>query len=247
METTSHIDQLRAAMHQAGLPMLAIVPGANLRYLQGLTKHASERLALLFVPRSGPLRMVLPALEQPRAASEAQSPIVFYAWQDDQGYAAALQSCVDELDLGDQLGVEYGAMRLLELRAIEAVATITTEDASELLAGLRMRKDAAELRAMRAAVAAVEQGLQAAIDAIVPGVSEREVAEVWERAMREAGGDEPSFTTIVASGPNSANPHHTTGDRQMRPGDLIILDGGARVGGRVGQACRRQSVRRADH
>lgn len=238
MEATSHIDQLRAAMHAAGIPMLAVVPGANLSYLLGLTIHGSERLAVAFIPYSGPIRMVLPALEQPRAASEAQAEIQFYPWHDAEGYEQPLQQCVADLDLSGRLAVEYGTMRVLELRAIEAVATITTEDATNLLAELRMVKDAAELQAMRAAVSAVETGLRAAIEAIQPGVSEREIAEVWEQAMRAAGSEGPSFTTIVASGPNSANPHHTTGDRRMRAGDLIILDGGARVGGYISDITR---------
>jgi Xaa-Pro dipeptidase len=237
-EATSHIDQLRAAMRPAGIPALALTPGANLLYLLGLTIHASERLAVAFVPYSGPIRMVLPALEQPRAASEMQAEIAFYPWHDAEGYQQALQQCAADLDLSGQLAVEYGAMRVLELRAIEAVAAVTVQDASALLAELRMVKDASELRAMRAAVAAVETGLQAAIEAIRPGVSEREIADVWERAMQAAGSAGPSFTTIVASGPNSANPHHTTGDRRMQPGDLIILDGGARVGGYISDITR---------
>lgn len=44
--------------------------------------------------------------------------------------------------------------------------------------------------------------------------------------MRAAGSG-PSFTTIIASGPNAANPHHSNTDRAFEPGDLIIMDGGA--------------------
>lgn len=238
IETTTRIDRLRARMAATGIKTLAIVPGANMQYLLGLSIHASERLAVVFVPHQGAVRMVLPALEQPRAAGEMQAQITFYTWQDAEGYAAALQQCVEDLDLGGRLGIEYSAMRVLELRAIEAAATVVTEDATDLLAELRMVKDAAELRAMRAAVQAVETGLHAAIEAIKPGVSEREIAEVWERAMREAGSEGVSFTTIVASGPNSANPHHTTGDRRLREGDLIILDGGARIGGYISDLTR---------
>lgn len=238
MESTSHVDQLRAAMRANGIKTTAIVPGANLQYLLGLSIHGSERLALAFVPHAGPLAMVLPALEQPRAAAEAQADIRFYTWHDAEGFERALARCAADLDLGGRLGIEYGAMRVFELRALEGVATVEAEDATHLLAGLRMVKDAAELRAMRAAVQAAELGLRAAIEAIRPGVTEREVADVWEQAMREAGSEGPSFATIVASGPNSANPHHTTSDRRLREGELIILDGGARVGGYISDITR---------
>lgn len=238
MEATSRIDRVCQALRTADVSALAVVPGANLLYLLGLTMHSSERLAIAFITQSGDVRMVLPALEQPRAAAEAQTAIQFYPWHDAEGYAQALGQCLEDLHLQGQLGVEYTTMRVMELRAIEQLGEVETIDATELIAGLRMTKDAAELDAMRAAVRAVEAGLRAAIDAIQPGVTEREIAEVWERTMREAGSQGPSFTTIVASGPNSANPHYTTGDRQLQPGDLIVLDGGARIGGYVSDITR---------
>lgn len=238
MELTSRIDRVREAMRAADMSALALVPGANLLYLLGLTMHSSERLAIAFITQAGEIRMVLPALEQPRAAAETQATIQFYPWHDAQGYTQALTRCFQDMQLQGRLGVEYTTMRVMELRAIEAIAAVEAVDATELIAELRMTKDITELQAMRAAVRAVEAGLRAAIDAIKPGVTEREVAEIWERTMREVGSQGPSFTTIVASGPNSANPHYTTGDRRLQPGDLIVLDGGAQIGGYVSDITR---------
>src|SRR5439155_22230007 len=36
---------------------------------------------------------------------------------------------------------------------------------------------------------------------------------------------------IVASGPNSASPHHPSGDRAIRPGDMLLLDFGGTLQG----------------
>jgi Xaa-Pro aminopeptidase len=36
---------------------------------------------------------------------------------------------------------------------------------------------------------------------------------------------------IVASGPNSALPHHHTGERRLQAGDVVIMDYGCQVGG----------------
>ncbi len=232
---------LLAELGRANLAGLALVPGANLDYILGLSIHPSERLSVAFFDTHGAIRMVLPALEQPRAASEARLPVQFYTWNDSEGFGPALHQCLAEAALGERLGVEYTGMRVLELRAIEAVSRVAVEDATPLLARLRMVKDAEEIRAMRAAVRVAEEGLHAAIEAIRPGVTEREVAAVWEGAMRSAGA-EPSFPTIVASGPNSANPHHTTGGRAIERGDLVILDGGARVEGYCSDITRTVAV-----
>ena len=238
---TNRHTALLQEMRAAGLDSLAIVPGANLLYLLGLTIHTSERLAVAFFGADGSVRAVLPALEHPRAAAEARVPVTFYPWTDVEGYAAALAQCLAEGQLGARLGVEYTAMRVLELRAIESAASMHVEDATALLARLRMVKDADELESMRAAVRVVEEGLHAALAAIRPGVTEREIAAIWERSM-EAAGAAPSFGTIVASGPNSANPHHTPSDRKIERGDLVILDGGARIDGYCSDITRTVAV-----
>jgi Xaa-Pro dipeptidase len=229
------------AMRAAGLDTLALVPGANLTYMLGLTIHSSERLAVALLGVDGAVRIVLPALEQPRAESEARLPARFYPWSDAEGYARALSSAAADAVLSGRVGVEYTTTRVFELRALEAVARIETVDADPVLASLRMSKDADELRAMRKAVKVVEAALQKAIAAIRPGVTETEIAAVWESAMQEEGA-QPSFTTIVASGPNSANPHHTAGERRIQRGDLVILDGGARVDGYCSDITRTVAV-----
>ena len=225
---TSRIERLAAALRQGGMDALAVVPGANLRYLAGLDMHMNERLTVAFFPAEGQPAMVLPALEQPRAQAQARFPIRFYPWTDSEGPQGALQRAVDDLGLdGRRLGAEYTAMRLIELRGIEQAAPeVVVGDATDILASLRMAKDADELGSMRKAVAIVEEALRTAIGQIRAGMTERELADIWEGAMRAAGSG-PSFTTIIASGPNAANPHHSNTDRVFQPGDLIIMDGGA--------------------
>jgi Xaa-Pro aminopeptidase len=62
-------------------------------------------------------------------------------------------------------------------------------------------------------------------------MTEREFAVLIERAMTDAGAEQPAFSTIVASGPNGASPHHTPTGRAFEQGDLITIDCGARYAG----------------
>jgi Xaa-Pro dipeptidase len=188
----------------------------------------NDRLTVAFFPEAGEPAMVLPTLEAPRAQSQARFPIRFYTWDDAEGPYEALRRCVADLKLdGQRVGVEYTTMRVLELRGIEQAAPeVVVGDATPVLAQLRMAKDAAELAAMREAVRIIEDSLDAAIAQIRSGMTERELAAIWDAEMNKSGGM-PSFTTIIAGGPNSANPHHSSGERAFQPGDLIIMDGGA--------------------
>jgi Xaa-Pro aminopeptidase len=62
-------------------------------------------------------------------------------------------------------------------------------------------------------------------------MTERELAGLLDRRMAELGADKPAFDTIVASGENGAIPHHTPASRELRAGDLVTLDFGARYQG----------------
>lgn len=230
---TERVDRLNAAIVRDGLGAVALMPGANLHYLAGLAMSTSERLTLAFFPHTGQPSMVLPLLETGRVEATAVVPLRLYPWTDEEGADAALARCLGDLGLdGVTLGVEYTAMRVQELRAIEAAAPgLRDVDATTLLAGLRMVKDAEELRLMREAVRIVEAGLHAAMAHIRPGITEIALADAWEQAIREAGAEGLSFAPCVAAGPNSANPHHNNSDRPLQAGDLVVMDGGAFYGG----------------
>jgi len=57
-------------------------------------------------------------------------------------------------------------------------------------------------------------------------LTEAELALALDTAMRRGGADGLAFETIVASGPNSAKPHHEPGERVIRAGDAVVIDFG---------------------
>ncbi len=97
---------------------------------------------------------------------------------------------------------------------------------------VRMVKDDGEIAAIRRAAAITDAAYAAALAAMRPGVTEREIAWIIDRTVRERGGDPtPAFPTIVAAGANAALPHHAPDDTPLRVGQPVILDLGARVDG----------------
>jgi Xaa-Pro aminopeptidase len=70
------------------------------------------------------------------------------------------------------------------------------------------------------------------------GRRERDVAWDIARLYHEEGAEEPAFEAIVGSGPNGARPHSRAGDRVIEPGELVVIDTGARVGGYVSDYTR---------
>ena len=95
------------------------------------------------------------------------------------------------------------------------------------LQALRMVKDAEEIELMRKAGELTSEGMRVAREVVAAGVKEYEVAAEVEYAMRKLGSSGTAFETIVASGVFSAFPHGGCSEKEIREGDLVVVDVGA--------------------
>ncbi len=84
---------------------------------------------------------------------------------------------------------------------------------------------------MRRAIAIADEVMAVAEETVQPGVTERAVAAAIDGAFLAAGADRTGFETIVASGRNSARPHHLPSDTVIAPGDPVVVDMGALLDG----------------
>jgi len=239
----NRLERLRAEMAANQIDVTVLVPGSNLRYLSGIGFSTKLRLACLIVPLTGQPAIVLPTMEAPRAVAQAQFPMHVFGWDDDAGPGAAVADALRATNVrGGTIAVEHVVMRVFELRAIEAaLPQARVVNADPLLAQLRMHKAADELAAMYKAIAVAETALTQALQATRIGMNELQVAELWDKAIRDAG-SVPSFDLAVGSGPNGASPHHSNGMRPLQAGDLVVIDGGAVVDGYVSDITRTIAV-----
>jgi len=96
---------------------------------------------------------------------------------------------------------------------------------------LRAVKDEEEIERISAAQALTDSAFDHIVDFIAPGMSETQIALELEFHMRSRGSEGVAFPPIAASGPNSALPHARPGAREVRRGDFLKMDFGARIGG----------------
>jgi Xaa-Pro aminopeptidase len=95
-----------------------------------------------------------------------------------------------------------------------------------------MRKDDAEIAALRAAGAAVDRiaaQLQAGEIPLVGRTEAQVSADLSARILAE-GHDVVNFA-IVAAGENAASPHHHPGSRVIRAGEIVLCDFGGTMNG----------------
>ena len=95
---------------------------------------------------------------------------------------------------------------------------------------MRRVKDAEEVLLLRAAAEAADRAVERIIAGPLIGRREADVARDVRDALVDEGHDTAEFW-IVASGPNSASPHHEPGERIIGPGEPLLLDIGGRRDG----------------
>jgi Xaa-Pro aminopeptidase len=98
-----------------------------------------------------------------------------------------------------------------------------------LVERLRVRKDEAEIQALRQSCALNHKVMAQAEAVMEPGMTERDLAWTVERLYREQGAQGLSCSTIAAVGPNGAKPHAVPGDTPIVEDCPVLLDMGCRL------------------
>jgi len=230
--------RVQSRLDAVGADCLALSPGQDCYYLTGVGGEQSDRLQLLFVPAAGDPTFVVPRLEAEPIRSATWVDDV-RTWDDDTGPDPVLDPILDALSpsrilLADRMWTEFA----LAIR--KRLPDVSIGLASEVLAPLRRTKDDRELDALRASADAVDATMNdvRALGADAVGMTERALADFVEDRLAAHGGEGVAFETIVAAGPNGADPHHASGDRGIRAGDPVVLDFGTRVDGYVSDQTR---------
>ena len=122
--------------------------------------------------------------------------------------------------------------------ALPQAEFVNVDEAMSVIRGI---KTPAEIEVIRYAYKIADLGMEAAIRAIRPGITEREVAAEAEYAMRKAGCEGYGIDTMVASGVNTDHIIARTTMRVIEENDVVCLTIAPRYEGYHG-ACARTVV-----
>lgn len=222
----------KAAVAQAGTSALLVGVGPELEWLTGYAAHGGERLNLLIIPAEGETAYVSPRLEAPAALAApglADGRVRLQTWEETDDPFLGVPGLLPpreplRLLVSDGLRAQF----VLGLQGVLPGAGWGL--ASSVLSPLRRVKDGEEIELLRAAAHAADRAIERIIRGPLVGRTEAEVARDVREALVEEGHDTAEFA-IVASGPNSASPHHEPSDRVIGAGEPLLLDiGGRRAG-----------------
>lgn len=205
--------------------------GSNFQYLTGWTEPGA---VLLLTPKDEKL-FLPPRNERSEIYNGKRAAAGDGDVRDVTGFDTVLplerleSSIREALDHHLRFFAQGGTEQLAKLRTLAAMREIG--DPQTIIAGLRMKKSAAEIDAIRRATEASMEAHRAAWKRLKPGNFEYQAAATFTHSLLEAGCDGHAYHPIFGSGPNGTVLHYSANSRRMDAGEVIVIDAAARCGG----------------
>ncbi|MFB9264769.1 M24 family metallopeptidase [Bradyrhizobium erythrophlei] len=229
-EYRSRLVRVQNEMAKHNLPVLLLHQPENILYLTGFTTGTFFSYLAVAVPGRGDPVLILRDMEVPTAQStswvknytiyaDAADPVP--VWLD------TARRALDGLGLaGGRVGVDEHSWfltveRWKMLQELLPNATLVKEP--QIVDHLRLIKSPREIDYLRSAGRQVEVGMRAGIEAIAPGVKERDVAGAVFGALIKAGSGIP-LSAIILSGNRTDQVHGEYSDRRLDRGDTVYFE-----------------------
>src|SRR5580704_13980927 len=208
---------------------LFFAAGTSLYYFTGVRWGLSERLLGLVIPREGTPIMVVPGFEEGRLRERLHIPIEIHAWQEDESPTQlAAQALADRGIRAGRIGVEETAGFTFFDHFHRAAPGFEFASADPVTIACRGRKSAHELKLMRIACDVTFDVFRAVFASLKEGMSQDEIGRWIEEGfakMNLQGG------ALVLIGASAALPHGSIKPQTLKPGDVVLIDGGTKVEG----------------
>ena len=210
---------------------------ANIRYLCCSHIPYTPVLTQLIIPRKGDLIGITSSLEEFRARKEAMvSDIKIFTTYDKIPSDGKNAFVILKRVLGD--------LKATKNYSDGTISGIKTRS-ENMIEQMRMKKDAMELRNIRAACRITDIGARKLVKEIIrPGVTEEQAANELDYELRRHRGVQGvSFETIVAAGrKHSSYSHHNNTPYKLQDGDVVICDFGISYKGYCSDVSRTHAV-----
>lgn len=231
------ITALQQGMAALGLDAVMFCDRENLTYFAGACDLEGAALA---VPSRGPAELICHVLDRDHARQasgcEHIRPYVFPG----QTKSGAMGDWLARRKLEKpRVGFTRYFVNLKDFLCLQQAAPdMVVCDAAELCYRLRSVKDAEEIARIERAASFLLPGMEAAIAAVRPGVSETAVLAAAEQAMRTAGSEGSPFRMQVLTASRQQQLHPYAGAHALENDAPVVIHLGASCRGYVAKMCR---------
>ena len=233
-ERQQRMETAQRLMKENKVDAICMMGGSSLEYFTNIRWGNSERLFFMVLPQRGEPFFVTPSFEEDRSREQiARGPIGNNAhvitWHEDE-------SPYEKVAFGlKERGVRTGSLGFEETTKFvftdsvgKAAPALKAVNATPITAGCRMIKSPAEIELMRLASSVTLQAYEAAWKCLKDGMTQNEFATLVSAAHSQLGFQGGAGVQVAEF---SALPHGSTKPQIVRPGTILLIDGGCKVEG----------------
>lgn len=228
-ERRGRIEKARRLMIENKIDAICLEGGSSLFYYTAVNWRNSERAFVWILPARGEDAWVCPKFEEDRTREQTRPGTEVRTWEEDEDPAAVVAGIFKSRGIRTgKVGMEE-QVRFLIFDGIRRTApALELVSATPVTAGCRIYKSPAEIALMQKANDITVAAYKAAIAMIREGMTKADFSADAAAAFAACG----VVGNIGASfGEQSALPHGSIKPRKLRPGDIVLMDGGCAIEG----------------
>lgn len=221
----SKVKEIQQFLQEENLDAAFITTPDNVFYVSGFHSDPHERLLGIMVFKDAEPFVICPLMEVPDVKAAGWSFDAVGHEDTDDAWDIVMEAVRKRGGLPTSIAIEKSHLTVERLERMDQMFADTTfVRLDEQLNGMRNIKSEDELTNLRKAAELADYAIEVGCREIAEGKTELEILMAIEFEMKKKGVQKMAFDTMVLSGPKTASPHGTPGDRKIQKGDFILFD-----------------------
>jgi Xaa-Pro dipeptidase len=228
-ERKARIEKARRLMVENKIDAIYLEAGTGLFYFTGVRWGGSERMFAAVVPARGELAWVCPKFEEDRAREVVRFGTDIRTWEEDEDPGQTIARIFKDRGIATgKIGIEERTRFFLFDMIRNAAPALAYTTADPVTVGCRVIKSPTEIALMQRANDITIAAYKATLATLHEGMTKAEFsanAAAAHKALGVEGSIGAGFGELTAS------PHGSIKPRNLREGDIVLMDGGGKVDG----------------
>lgn len=228
-ERLARIAKAQQLMQEQKIDALFLEPGTSMKYFLDFDFFLSERMVATVIPAKGDIAYICPRFEQDKVEELVKFGNKVLTWDEHQSPYALTAKLLSDLGTPNQkVAIEERCRFFLYDGIKNETSRINFVNGEGVTAACRMFKSPAEIALMQAANTATLEAYKILFDSLEEGMTQYDFRDIASEAHSKLG-----FRGSIGAnfGEWSAFPHGSSKIQKLKPGDIVLADGGCTVEG----------------
>lgn len=228
-ERLTRIERAQKLMVDNKLSALYLDAGTSMEYFTGIKWGQSERMLAAIIPAKGDIKYISPGFEAERVKELMTIDGEIREWQEHESPYTVVAGAFKDMGIRTGTVAMEERVRFFLFDGIRKEAShLNYASGDPVTVPLRMFKTATELALMQRANDITIIAHRVCAEMLEEGMTPQEFSALSAEAHKRMG---VSGGCMVNFGEASAYPHGSIQQQYLKKGDIVLMDGGCKVGG----------------